>query len=107
MQQSLPQHELAVGFMALPNEIIYRIINQTRPFGFENILLACKRTYEVGQRLIPDHTFCTRWARTYEAPGELGMWTSSVLILPQILSAPSNVQQWLLLYIRQLTISRD
>jgi hypothetical protein len=76
MQHSLPQREPAVAFMALPNEIIHQIINQTRPFGFENILLACKHTYEVVQSLTSDHKFCKKWAHAYEGPGELGLWTA-------------------------------
>jgi hypothetical protein len=107
MPKLQPQPHPATHFLTLPNELIYRIISQTRPFGFQNILLVCKHTYDVGKSLIPDHNFCTKWASACDEPGVVRLGTQPVLVLRQLLSAPSKVQEWLLLSIRQFTLSRD
>ncbi|KAI1503323.1 hypothetical protein F5X99DRAFT_375738 [Biscogniauxia marginata] len=44
-----------MGLCELPNEIITEIIIESRPDGFENFLLTCKRFYYCGEHLIEHH----------------------------------------------------
>lgn len=49
------------GILILPNELLYEIVQLSRPFAFEALILSCKRFHAVGQRLLQDHNLCKIW----------------------------------------------
>jgi hypothetical protein len=49
------------NLLALPMSSVYRIVDMTRPFDFENMLLACKHIYHVGEQLVHDHNSYKNW----------------------------------------------
>lgn len=98
----------SISLLSLPNELIYNIIDFTRPDGFENILLACKHTYAVGFPLINERSLGKRWA-SYAIQGRgFGSQPTAVLQFQQILAAtPKQVREWIGLYINQINLRRD
>jgi hypothetical protein len=87
-----------VGFLQLPNELIYKLFELTRPFGFESFVLTLKRVYNTGKPPIPDQNFCKQWSK--RIPGDM----DGLLILRELLSAPPSSREWLLKYVTQLVV---
>lgn len=44
-----------MSLLELPNEIVYMIIAETRPEGFEAFVLACKRVFQLAGSLLQRH----------------------------------------------------
>lgn len=52
-----------MSLLGLPTEILWHILNETRPWGFENGVLSCSRLFDCGQSLIKEHNHDLRaWA---------------------------------------------
>jgi hypothetical protein len=83
----------------LPTEILYEIVECSRPLDFESLLLSSKRLYHIGERLIPAHEYCKSWVSKIVVSPRV----SSMEILDGVQSADSNHQQWLFQYITHLS----
>jgi hypothetical protein len=91
---------MATPFLELPTELLYQIIELSRPLDFESLLLTSKRVYDVGQRLIPAHNYC----KDLFSRNSHSIFGSSFEILDRLTEA-ERVYQWLNLYIQYLNIN--
>jgi hypothetical protein len=47
--------------LQLPAELLFEILQLSRPNDFEAFMLTCKSIYQVGAPLIEEHNFCVTW----------------------------------------------
>jgi hypothetical protein len=85
------------GLLLLPDELLYAIINLTRPLDFENVMRTCRHIYSMGEDLIAEHNFCRNWIFNWKDGVRRG---DPLEVLEELLKAPTRTQTWILPYIK-------
>jgi hypothetical protein len=94
------------GILNLPNELLYRVLELSRPEGFEHAILTCKHIYNVAKNLIIDHKFCKFWLWCEKGPKHAGHVhiECPIKFLHQISLVPSRTLFWLWKYLKHIVI---
>jgi hypothetical protein len=56
-----------IPILQLPPELLFFLLQLSRPNDFEALMLTCKTIYQVGALLIQEHNFCKTWPVFYES----------------------------------------
>jgi hypothetical protein len=105
------------GLFGLPTELLLLIVKESRPDGFESLMLTCKKLYLTGSGLIHEHNFCKTWGpKNWPTAGSNVNWTPPGTYMstenpPQffqrLLDEPASRRDWLLLYTTAVHIAYD
>jgi hypothetical protein len=93
------------SILQLPPELLYEILQLSRPDDYEVLMLTCKAIYEIGTPLIEEHNFCKSWhllqSVIYNTPEFRfrGVFT----LLLRLLELPPTSQWWTLRYVKNVT----
>jgi hypothetical protein len=92
------------GILRLSDELLFDLLQLSRPDDFEALVLTCKRFYSVGFSLIEDHNFCRKWPMQQLQTTEdrhiiiRGLFDFFL----QLIELPSSKQKWGFSYLERL-----
>jgi hypothetical protein len=92
-----------------PTMILAQILNESRPYEYESLMLTCKQIYSAGSYFMKDHNFCKNFNRQVERYKEHidKSWVSTqspVELFERLLDTPPAFQGWLTHYSTGISI---
>jgi hypothetical protein len=92
------------GILQLPNDLLFNLLQLSRPSEFEALMLTCKQVYAVGASLVKEHNVCKNWPRQHLIVSNTGHIVINEIFqfLLDLTRLLSSRQRWLLSYFEKV-----
>jgi hypothetical protein len=92
------------GILRLSNELLFDLLQLSRPNDFEALVLTCKRFYSVGFSLIEEHDFCRNWPMQHlQTTQDRHIVIQGIFdFFLDLIELPSSKQKWIISYLERL-----